>query len=563
MGDNSVVLNTFQRRAERLYERWAKKEDGLDAVKSSAVAFEYSNNAYTKSSAFYPYVDRKYDLVILPIFGRPAPFHISMIKNFSESVEGDFTYLRINIDRLGIGFSFRAIQPSPNLSTAFRLIKKMKKELSKPKLEELLIRPNIFQKQITGSLEAHTNGFRYTSFLGDRIDFLYMNIKHAFFEPCDHEMILHFHLKNPIILGGKEYKDVQFYTEVGEITTELGKYHHMQDRDDMQSEQQEREMRRRLNAAFDTFCDEVRRLTIVEFVEFDIPFSGLEFSGVPYCSATKLKPTDSCLVNLTQWPTFIVTLNEVKLVHLKRVSRNYYNMLIIFKDYKAKNRMITLIPITSINQIKTWLDTIGIPHEERSFGNGEWSFSDLESDNEEANDDSDRSDAYDPEEADDSGGLTSESDEDESEREETESDDDEEVSLDSDESEGKYSSDLEEEAAKAGGRWSFSDLETDNEEANDDSDKSDAYDPEEADDFGGLTSESDEDESEGEETESDDDEEASLNSDESKGKDSSDLEEEAAKANKRREVEDRDGGRNRDRKRRNSSKAGPSHKRAK
>lgn len=40
-------------------------------------------------------------------------------------------------------------------------------------------------------------GFRYTSIRGDKIDVLYNNIKHAFFQPCDNEMIilLHFHLK--------------------------------------------------------------------------------------------------------------------------------------------------------------------------------------------------------------------------------------------------------------------------------------------------------------------------------------------------------------------------------
>jgi nucleosome binding factor SPN SPT16 subunit len=50
---------------------------------------------------------------------------------------------------------------------------------------------------ISGSLEAHVNGFRYTSVRGDKVDILYNNIKNAFFQPCDGEMIilLHFHLK--------------------------------------------------------------------------------------------------------------------------------------------------------------------------------------------------------------------------------------------------------------------------------------------------------------------------------------------------------------------------------
>jgi nucleosome binding factor SPN SPT16 subunit len=41
----------------------------------------------------------------------------------------------------------------------------------------------------------------------------------------------------PVLFGKRKYSDIQFYTEVGEITTDLGKYHHMQDRDDMMTEQ--------------------------------------------------------------------------------------------------------------------------------------------------------------------------------------------------------------------------------------------------------------------------------------------------------------------------------------
>lgn len=40
--------------------------------------------------------DKKYETVIMPIFGIPVPFHISTIKNISQSIEGDYTYLRIN-----------------------------------------------------------------------------------------------------------------------------------------------------------------------------------------------------------------------------------------------------------------------------------------------------------------------------------------------------------------------------------------------------------------------------------------------------------------------------------
>ncbi len=43
--------------------------------------------------------------------------------------------------------------------------------------------------------------------------------------------------QNDVLFGKKKHKDIQFYTEVGEITTDLNKYHHMQDRDDLYAEQ--------------------------------------------------------------------------------------------------------------------------------------------------------------------------------------------------------------------------------------------------------------------------------------------------------------------------------------
>ncbi|KAL6731395.1 hypothetical protein Aduo_002266 [Ancylostoma duodenale] len=387
-----------------------------------------------------------------------------------------------------------AAAPSNNLTTAFRLIKEIQKRFrteeaeerekegavkqdklilsqakANPKLKDLFVRPNIIAKRISGSLEAHINGFRYTSLRGDRIDVLYNNIKHAFFQPCDNEMIilLHFHLKHPVLWGKKKYKDIQFYTEVGEITTDLGKYHHMQDRDDVQSEQMEREMRRKLNQTFQNFCDKVVKQTNDQF-DFDCPFSELGFLGVPHRSSCMLKPTSSCLVNLTEWPPFIVTLDEVELVHFERVSFQLKNfdMVFIFKDYNRKTQMVQQIPMSSLDGVKEWLNTSDLRYTEgiqslnwpkimktitddpeEFFETGGWNFLGADSDQEdEPEDESESEEAYTPSESE-SG--EDESDEDESEGDATSEDSDEEGSLDSDESEGKDWSDLEEEAARA------------------------------------------------------------------------------------------------------------------
>lgn len=471
------------------------------------------------------FVDRKYETVIMPIYGMPVPFHISMIKNISQSVEGDYTYLRINFFHPGsnIGttvfpnpdavflkeITYRSTNkkepgevspPSANLNMGFRLIKEVQKKFktreaeekekedlvkqdslvvsntkSNPKLKDLYIRPNIVQKRINGTLEAHSNGFRYTSVRGDKVDILYNNIKNAFFQPCEGEMIilLQFHLKNAIMFGKKKQIDVQFYTEVGEITTDLGKHQHMHDRDDLSAEQAERELRHKLTSAFKAFTEKVETMT-KNTIEFDTPFRELGFPGAPFRSTVLLQPTSGCLVNLTEWPPFVIVLEEVELVHFERVQFHLKNfdMVFVFKSYSTKTAMINAIPMNMLDHVKEWLNSCDIRYSEGVqslnwakvmktivddpdgfFEQGGWSFLDPESDAEGGDDEESEDDgAYNP-----SGGSGEEGtgSEDGSEEESDYSDaseDESDISEDemgSSEESGKDWSDLEREAAAA------------------------------------------------------------------------------------------------------------------
>ncbi|NXO67612.1 SP16H protein, partial [Phainopepla nitens] len=387
-----------------------------------------SNVSY-KSAALLPkephvremkiYIDKKYETVIMPVFGIATPFHIATIKNISMSVEGDYTYLRINFFCPGSALgrnegnifpnpeatfvkeiTYRASNlkppgestvPASNLQNAFRIIKEVQKRYKTREAEEkekevgsgqlgvargshggrrlkdLHIRPNIAQKRMQGALGAHVNGFRFTSVRGDKVDILYNNIKHAVFQPCDGEMIivLHFHLKNAIMFGKKRHTDVQFYTEVGEITTDLGKHQHMHDRDDLYAEQMEREMRHKLKTAFKNFIEKVEALTKEE-LEFEVPFRELGFNGAPYRSTCLLQPTSSALVNCTEWPPFVVTLDEVELIHFERVQFHLKNfdLVIVYKDYARKVTMINAIPVASLDPIKEWLNSCDLKYTE-------------------------------------------------------------------------------------------------------------------------------------------------------------------------------------------------------
>lgn len=332
---------------EKAQDRLSKQSGGKEAekIRKSTVSYKSVNQMSREPEVkdLKLFVDRKYETVIMPIFGLPVPFHISTIKNISQSIEGDYTYLRINFFHPGATMgrneggsysnpdatfvkevTYRSLNtkepgeisaPSANLNTAFRLIKEVQKRFKtreaeerekedlvkqdtlvlsqnkgNPKLKDLYIRPNIVTKRMNGSLEAHTNGFRYTSVRGDKVDILYNNIKTAYYQPCDGEMIilLHFHLKHAIMFGKKKHVDVQFYTEVGEITTDLGKHQHMHDRDDLAAEQSERELRDKLKTAFKSFCEKVESMTKQQ-VEFDVPFRELGFPGAPFRSTVLLQ----------------------------------------------------------------------------------------------------------------------------------------------------------------------------------------------------------------------------------------------------------------------------------
>ncbi|XP_055534629.1 FACT complex subunit spt16 isoform X2 [Wyeomyia smithii] len=512
---------------EKAKERLAKQGGGKEAekVRKSTVSYKGGINQMPREPEVKElklFVDRKYETVIMPIFGVPVPFHISTIKNISQSVEGDYTYLRINFFHPGATMgrneggmypnpdatfvkevTYRSTNtkepgeinaPSTNLNTAFRLIKEVQKRFKtreaeerekedlvkqdtlvlsqnkgNPKLKDLYIRPNIVSKRMTGSLEAHINGFRYTSVRGDKVDVLYNNIKSSFFQPCDGEMIilLHFHLKHAILFGKKKHLDVQFYTEVGEITTDLGKHQHMHDRDDLAAEQAERELRHKLKTAFKSFCEKVEAMTKQQ-IEFDTPFRDLGFPGAPFRSTVLLQPTSGSLVNLTEWPPFVITLEDVELVHFERVQfhlRNF-DMVFVFKNYHQKIAMVNAIPMNMLDHVKEWLNSCDIRYSEGIislnwakimktitddpegfFETGGWNFLDPESDDEnQADDDSEdeEDDAYEPTDDDDE----EESDDSEDYSEASEDDESGSEDLGSEEESGKDWSDLEREAAE-------------------------------------------------------------------------------------------------------------------
>jgi nucleosome binding factor SPN SPT16 subunit len=360
------------------------------------------------------FVDPRHESIIVPLHRQLVPFHVSTIKNVSKSEEGSYCYLRINFFHQGLGnlmrdTSFALPEPSTassiylkeltlrssnskNLLGVFRMIKelikrvktkeieaKQKRDLvdqekliiikgKRPVLQDLTIRPNLSGKKTVGFLEAHQNGLRFQSNRGEVTDIIYKNVKHAIFQPVENDLVvlLHFHLHNAVMVGSKKTTDIQFYSEAGIQSDDLEmRRRGGQDLDEIQQEQRERKYKEKLNHDFKHFVEAVQSVSNEE-LEFDIPYRELGFSGVPHKSNVFLMPSVNCLVNISDQPSFVITLNEIEVAHLERVQfalRNF-DLVFVFKDYARPPAKITNIPAEFLEPIKDWLNDIDILYSE-------------------------------------------------------------------------------------------------------------------------------------------------------------------------------------------------------
>eukprot|EP00537_Pseudo-nitzschia_pungens_P012138 CAMPEP_0172394934 /NCGR_PEP_ID=MMETSP1061-20121228/17113_1 /TAXON_ID=37318 /ORGANISM="Pseudo-nitzschia pungens, Strain cf. pungens" /LENGTH=1093 /DNA_ID=CAMNT_0013126393 /DNA_START=181 /DNA_END=3462 /DNA_ORIENTATION=+ len=365
-------------------------------------------------------VDMANQCVLLPVFGNPIPFHISTIKNVVLPDPDNATLLRINFYTAGIALgkdapanmaklvqkyapyasfiremTFRSLDGN-NLVAAFRQISELRKRARAkeireteeqnlvkqeklvrtknervPRLSDLTMRPVFAGRKTQGNLEAHTNGLRFISTRGEVVDIMYNNIKYAMYQPCENEImvLIHFHLKNAIMIGKKKHIDIQFFTEVVDASQAVDNGRRsMYDPDEMDDEQRERTLRKRLNAAFRDFCkkvDATAKKNNYE-LEFDSPYRDLGFTGNPHKEMVNVLPTLNCLVNLTETPFFVVDLDHVDHVHFERVTymSKAFDMILINKDFTKMPWRIDMIPNGDKDAIQEWLTDMDITYTE-------------------------------------------------------------------------------------------------------------------------------------------------------------------------------------------------------
>lgn len=441
------------------------------------------------------FVDKRNDTVIFPVNGVPVAFHIATIKNVTKSEEGKSIYLRVNFVTPGRNFGrkesvtftdpaghfLRSLTAKTNdflhaqevlkeitdLRKQYSTREATKKEMAdiveqdglievtgrRPlRLSEVHVRPSLEGRRLPGDVEIHSNGIRYKMQLksDQKIDVLFSNIKHLFFQPCDNEMtvILHLHLKTPIMVGKKKTNDVQIYREALESHVEEtgGRRRKVNygDEDEIAQEREERRRRQQANEEFKSFAEKISEA--YRGLEVEIPFRDLGFNGVSSRQTVLLQPTTECLVYLSEPPYTIVTLEDVEIAYLERVmfGLKNFDLVFIFRDHTKAPVHITSIPMSNLEAVKDWLDSVDVLFAESTvnynwtnilktvnddpigfYEMGGWSYLQPDAENDDDSEE-EHSSEYEPEEEEDEEGYEDEDDEeDDSEEEEEDSEEDE------------------------------------------------------------------------------------------------------------------------------------------
>mmetsp|Transcript_23421 Transcript_23421/g.17863 ORF Transcript_23421/g.17863 Transcript_23421/m.17863 type:complete len:293 (+) Transcript_23421:2193-3071(+) len=168
------------------------------------------------------------------------------------------------------------------------------------------------------------------------------------------------------MVGSKKSQDVQFYKESGAVADDLdikAARKKLNDMDELEQEERERHMKKKLNEKFHKFAKLIESQSEKgrHRLEFDIPFSELDFFGCPMKSIVKVRPTKNCLIAISEFPCFVVDISEIEIAYFERVTFGIKNFDIafVFRDYTTFKR-INSVPIEYLDPIKSYLSEIGI-----------------------------------------------------------------------------------------------------------------------------------------------------------------------------------------------------------
>ena len=89
-----------------------------------------------------------------------------------------------------------------------------------------------------------------------------------------------------------------------------------------------------------------------------MPYRNIGFSAILKQLSEFLYPTPSALVCLTKAPYLVISLEDLEVVALERVTFNNrtFDMTCIYKDYTKPVTFINAVPMANLDTIKAWLE---------------------------------------------------------------------------------------------------------------------------------------------------------------------------------------------------------------
>ena len=179
-------------------------------------------------------------------------------------------------------------------------------------------------------------------------------------------VILHFHLKAPIQLGEKPVKDVQFYKEFGVQAEDINvvkRGRKRNDLDELEEEEAERAARKRLNTRFHNYAKLIEQASkrTQTPIAVDMPENDLAFFGCPQRQVVKIRPTKDCLVAISDFPFFVMDVDDIEIVAFERMfyGMKNFDLAIVFKDFSNFTR-INSVPIEHAEALRDYFNEIGI-----------------------------------------------------------------------------------------------------------------------------------------------------------------------------------------------------------
>lgn len=357
-------------------------------------------------------IDMQAEALLVPYKGVIIPFHCKMIKNMNRQESDGEQHLRVNFFFPGQGKStddfpkgnnktayvkelffktrnkdsfeavirdFKEVQKlSKNRDTEFELKAQHGEQASKaeqlkelrggPCIRDVSMRPSMgsARSRPVWNLEAHQNGFRcgVRGSATEKLEILYSQINVAIFQPCERRslmVLIHFHLKEPIMVSRRKTFEIQFYTEVRAQTEDLSmrRSANAYDPDEILEEQREEEMKVRLNKVFQDFVVKTQKIPGFK-LKFELPSEDFAISGVYHRANCPIFLCTKSIVSVQEWPPLVVHMDDVEIAVFERVTpaTREFDMVLIYKDYSQTPYSITMIPQSGMVDLKTFFGDI-------------------------------------------------------------------------------------------------------------------------------------------------------------------------------------------------------------